>query len=211
MIVNGQIGILGSGTQSLGAGTSAPLRQGNMGDAIVSELHGRDYEATYRRTMYSASNAAGVTTTVGLATTYTGLCLTNPIGSGWNLILRKVGLAAIVAFPAASILGIMAGYNGGTAVTQTTPITPTANYVGAAVGVGLAASSVTLPTAPTLRQILGAGLTGAITVQTTQFQYWDLDGSIILPPGAYAAIFTSTVSGTSGLAASFTWEEVPNP
>ena len=37
----------------------------------------------------------------------------------------------------------------------------------------------------------------------------DLEGSVVLPPGAYAIIATSTVSGTSGFWGSYTWEEVP--
>jgi hypothetical protein len=36
-----------------------------------------------------------------------------------------------------------------------------------------------------------------------------MEGSVILPPGAYAAIYTSTVSGAGSLAASFQWEEIP--
>jgi hypothetical protein len=36
----------------------------------------------------------------------------------------------------------------------------------------------------------------------------DLEGSIVIPPGGYAAIFTSTASGAAGMMASLAWEEV---
>lgn len=199
-----------TGPASSSDGAVGNLRLGRQNESIIQQLHGRYYETTFRGNMCSGANAAGVVTTVGLATTYTGLCLTNPVGSGVNAVLNKVGATALVVFPAAAILGIMAGYNPATAVTQTTPITPTNNFVGAAAGKCLLASSVTLPTAPTLRAVIAAGLTGAITVETLAKPILvDLEGSIILPPGGYAAWFTSTVSGAAGAAFSFQWEEVP--
>lgn len=199
------IGSVGPGTYQDG-GTPA-VRLGRSGEIVVDELHGRYYESVYRGNVYSGGNVGGVVTTVGVATTYTGLCLSNPPGSGANLVVLKVGLAFIVAWPAASLVGIMTGFSG-TAVTQTTPITPARNLVGGGAGIGLLASSVTLPVAPTVRQMLLGGLTGAITVQTAAPAMFDLEGSIVLPPGGFAAVFTSTISGAAGMGASFTWEEV---
>jgi hypothetical protein len=56
---------------------------------------------------------------------------------------------------------------------------------------------------------LYTGLTGAITVTPGFLNQIDLEGSIILPPGGFAAIYTSTVSGAASLWASMQWEEVP--
>ena len=53
-----------------------------------------------------------------------------------------------------------------------------------------------------------AGLTGATTTVPYIPGVIDLEGSIILPPGAYCAFYTSTVSGTAGASFSFQWEEV---
>ena len=96
-----QVGPLTS-TSSIAAGQQVVQRAGNMGEQIISELHGRYYETSYRRALFNAANQAAATTTVGLATTYTGLCLSNPVGSPVNLVLNKVGYAFIVAFPAAA-------------------------------------------------------------------------------------------------------------
>jgi hypothetical protein len=209
MLIQNQVGPLAT-SSSLAAGLQAVGRAGNMGDAIVSELHGRYYEATYRRAMFNAA-ITGQITTVGLATTYTGLCLSNPVGSTVNVVINKVGFAFIVAFAAGATIGLMTGYNAGTNVTHTTPVTPRNQFFGVgASGVALVDSSATLPTAPTLNTILAAGLTGAITtVPLIGPSVVDLEGSIILPAGAYCAFYTSTVSGAAAGAFSFSWEEVP--
>jgi hypothetical protein len=210
MLIQPQVGPLASAT-SLAAGQQPAARAGNMGDLIVSELHGRYYEAAYRRSMFNAANQAGQTTTVGLATTYTGLCLSNPINSTVNLVLNKVGFSFLVAFAAASVIGLMCGFNSGTNVTHTTPGTPRSSFFGAgASGQGLVDTSATLPTAPFVTHTFASGLTGAITTTPLIGQnFCDLEGALILPPGAYAAIYTSTASGASSLIGSFSWEEVP--
>lgn len=202
--------VLAVGPALAASGANLAQRSGNLGDAIVSELHGRYYEQTLRGNMYGGA-ITGQVTTVGLATTYTGLCLSNPVGSGVNLVINKVGIAFLVAFAAAAAVGIMVGYNASTNVTHTTPVTPhnkgNANLAG---GKGLLDSSATLPTAPIVDTILLAGLTGAITTAPDSPDgVFDLEGSIILQPGGYAAIYTSTVSGAASGAFSFSWEEVP--
>src|SRR6266571_5303054 len=92
MLIQPQVGPLAT-TASLAAGQQPAARAGNMGDLIVSELHGRYYEGTYRRSMFNAANQTGVVTTAALATTFTGLCLSNPINSTVNLVLEKIGIA----------------------------------------------------------------------------------------------------------------------
>lgn len=206
----GQVGPLTS-TSSIAAGQQVAQRAGNMGEQIVSELHGRYYEASYRRTLFNAANQAAATTTVGLATTYTGLCLSNPVGSTVNVVLNKVGYSFIVAFAAASAVGLMCGYNSGTNVTHTTPGTPRSNFFGVgSAGSALVDTAATLPTAPVVTHLFASGLTGAITTgELISGETVDLEGSVILPPGAYAAIYTSTASGASGFLGSFQWEEIP--
>ena len=212
MIIQGQVGPLAT-SASLAAGTQPNLRQGNMGDMIVSELHGRYYETAYRRNQFWASNPTGVTTTAttsGSTTAIVGINISNPINSPVNLVLNKLGYAFTVAFAAASNIALGVGYNSGTNVTHTTPLTVRNGYVGVgAAGYGLVDSSVTFPTAPNFLHTIGSGLTGAIT--TTPYLEGDLDleGSIILPPGAYAGIFTTAAGGASGFFGSFGWEEVP--
>lgn len=211
MQIQPQVGTIAT-TTSLGNGTLAPnVRAGNMGELIKSDLQPRYYESNYRRAMFNAANQATTATTAGLATTYTGLVLSNPIGSTVNLIVTKVGYSFGVAFTAAAAIGVMVGYNSGTNVTHTTPSTPRSSFVGVgAAGVGLVDVAATLPTAPVVHTIFGTGLTGAITTEeAVSAEIVDMEGSIILPPGAYAAIYTSTASGAASFIGSIAWTEVP--
>ena len=202
MIIEGLVG-----PSKAADGTKPPARLGNTGEQIVQDLHARFYESTLRKTVFSGATA-GVTTSVGLATTHTGLCLTNPIGSTVNLVLNIVGIGELVAPAATMAIGLAAGFNSATAVTQTTPIAPASTFIGGGPGVGLLASAVTLPTAPTLRTIFGAVGTGAITTYGLVADVNSVDGTFIIPPGGYLCTFTSTASGASGMAFSFKWEEV---
>lgn len=209
MIIQGRVGPQAS-TSSLASATNPEMRLGNMGELITSGLHGPYYESAYRRALFSVANTSAVTSTVGTSTTYVGLALSNPIGSTVNLVLSRCSVAAIVAFTAAATIGIMTGYNSSTNVTHTTSVTPRNQFTGVgSAGQGLADSSATLPTTPVLNTVLGAALTGAITVSVQYLGIYDIGGSIILPPGAYAAVYTSTASGASGLQCSFLWEEIP--
>lgn len=210
MLTQAQVGPIAS-TTSIAPGTQVPSRAGQLGDAIVSKLQGDYYEPCYRRASFGAANQAARVTTVGLATTYNGLCLSNPVGSTVNLVLKFIGWAFPVAPAADLVVGLMLGYNSGTNVTHSTPITPRSNFFGVGASpVGLVDEVATLPTAPILSKIFGKIDTGAITLQTQGAPgFVDLKGNVILPPGAYAAIFTSSVANTAGFLGSIDWDEVP--
>jgi len=203
--LQGQIG--GNAAQNKGSQPNN-LRYGATGEVVVQELHGRYYEAAVRNTQFSGANIAAVTTTAGFATTLAGFCLTNPIGSTVNLVVNKVSWAELVAQTAALLLGIQTGYSASTAVIQTTPLAPLSNFVGQPAGVGLIASTVVMPVAPTRLILLGSLTTGAITTQIGGGNVIDLEGSIVIPPGGYAAFYTSAASAASSLAFGMQWEEV---
>jgi hypothetical protein len=209
------LGVIGAGSSSTRAATSgltAAMALGPQQDALTSKLHGDLYEAVARKISYHGANQAGQTTTVGLATTYTGLCLSNPNGSGKNVVINRVGYAFIVAFAAGAGVGLMVGYSG-TDVTHTTPGSPRSNFIDAnygTAGVAKIDTAATLPATPVVHTLFASGLTGAITtVPHVGPNFIDFEGGIILPPGGFAAIYTSTASGTNGMLASFAWEEVP--
>lgn len=205
--INGVVG--GSAAQTTGTNpTNLALRVGPTSELIIDELHGRYYETTVRKAMFSGSNLAGVTTTAAFATTYTGYCLSNPIASTVNLVLTKVSYTPVVAQTAALILGIMTGYSSSTNVTHTTALVPLSNFVGQPAGTGLIDSSATLPIAPTRLILLDTLLTGAITTTTSGGRLIDMEGSVVIPPGGFAAFYTSAASVASSLAFSMMWEEV---
>src|SRR6266849_5565966 len=96
--IQGQVG-----PQVLSDGATAVVRLDRSGAEVIQELHGRYYETAFRKAVFSGGNAAGVTTTVGTATTYTGLCLSNPVGSPVNLVLNKVNVDFAVAAAAVAV------------------------------------------------------------------------------------------------------------
>ena len=208
MIIQGQVGQ--PTTTTISAGSTPPVRQGQLGDVIVSELHGRYYETAYRRNMYTATLTAGTTTSAALATTFTGFLLLNPNNSQVNLVINKVGYSFLVAFTAAAAIGLQVGNQSTAALsgltTTNTVVRP--NFVGAGIGTALTYSAATT-TGPVLQQIFGSGLTGAITTTPAVYSYFDLEGSLILPPGAWVGSYTSTASGASGMLMSIQYEEVP--
>jgi hypothetical protein len=211
MLIQGQVGPIVQ-TSSIGQGTPSPLRQGNMGDAIVSELHGRYYEAAYRRAIFSAANIAAVAT-VALTTTasYTGLYLGNNIGNTVNLVLLKCSYATSVAVPTAGFVALETGYISSANITVGGAITAANSFigVGASAQAVAGAGSATLPVAPAARLFLSNANTAATTAGNIYApQVCDLEGSIILPPGAFVA-FATFATNTAAWWFSFMWEEVP--
>ena len=88
MLIQGQVGQ--PTTTSISYGANPTLRQGQLGDLVVSELHGRYYETTYRRNMFTAALPSGTTTSAALATAHTGLILLNPNNSQVNFVINKI-------------------------------------------------------------------------------------------------------------------------
>lgn len=203
-------GLVGpASTTSLGVGTTPILRAGQLGELIVQELHGRYYETNYRSNMFYAATTAVVTTTVGLATTYTGLCLSNPVNSTVNLVIDQASMMqSVIQSTQVEAYALATGFNGSTNVTHTTPVTPKSCLVGSsAVPNALADVSATLPTAPLYTMFITN--TGTATADSTGNQVVDIGGSIILKPGAYICWVTPAQASVAGMWFSFHWEEVP--
>lgn len=207
MLIQGQVGPI-SVTSSVAAGVQAPIRQGNMGEQIVSELHGRYAEATYRRAVYSIFNAAGVTHVAGsAAASYIGIAIGNPASSTVNVHVLQFAWVNIVALAAISTVGIQHGTG-----TITAALTPVNRYIGGAAGQCLATGGQNpMPSAMTVNQVFATvGSTLALTSwQPGVVNFVDLGGSIILPPNTFLASYMLSASGASGFQGGFVWEEVP--
>lgn len=179
-------------------------RFGKQGEQLASELHARYYEQTYRGNVFSlCTQGTGVTTTAALATTWTGLGLANPVGSGVNLVLNKFGCAQFAAGAAATI-GIMGG-----AGVIASSLAPQSRIIGAGTvskANGSAGATISTP-------LLIASFGGLGSVATTAYGlvngiFVDLEGSIVVPPGSFIASYTSVIT-TSALQFHYVWEEVP--
>jgi hypothetical protein len=189
--------------------SSVPIvnRAGKQGDVMVSELHGRYYETTYRGNMYYAASQALVTTTVGLATTYTGLCIINPITSLRNAVVNKASMMqSVIQSVQIEAFAIAVGYNATTAVTNTTPLAVHNTNPSLPVGAVQASISAGLPTAPFYAVFVENTTTATANASGNVI---DLEGSLILPPGGYAMWVTPAQASVAGMWFSFQWEEVP--
>jgi hypothetical protein len=197
-----------SGVQQVGDSATITTRADKQGAVCVTELNARYYEHTYRGRGFSVAIQAVATTTVGLATTYTGLCLANPTKSNANLVLTKLSMMQSVAQATQpEAYAIAFGFNNTTEVTLTAAATVQSTLIGSG---GLpqakAATSATLPTAPLYGYFVGA--TSTATANPTG-NTPDLEGSWILPPGGYACWVTPAQASVAGLWFSFSWIEVP--
>lgn len=182
--------------------TNVQFRQGSLGETIVSGLHGDFYEQSYRGNSFAVASQAAVTTTAGLATTWTGLAIYNPTGSGVNAVILRFCCAQF-AVGAASAIGIMTGSGAATGT-----LVPRSRVVGAPTGKVLASAGATIAT-PVLEEVYGqVGSLATTGYGLTPGIVAPVKGSLIVPPGFYAASYTS-VATTSSLLFSFLWEEVP--
>lgn len=183
-------------------GTNALLRVGAQSDLINSNLHGPYYEQGYRGNMFRIANQAAVSTTAGLATTWTGLAISNPAGSGVNAVINYFTVSQVAAGVAGAV-GIMTG-----AGAAAGSLVPKNAIIGGPTGKVIASAGATIAT-PVLDITLGS----IGSVATTAYGLaagidMDLQGSIIVPPGFYAASYT-TAATTTALIFGFQWEEVP--
>ena len=173
-----------------------------LGEVILTGNYGDLYEVASRGRLYSACNQAVVSTTAGLATTFTGLAIANPATSGVNLVMRTFHCAQVAAGVACAI-GVMTG-SGAAAGALTTR---NGKVGGAASSATTASAGATIAT-PVLERVLGSlgslATTGYGIENTVVF---DLQGSIIVPPGFYIASYTSAIV-TSALQFAFVWEEL---
>lgn len=184
------------------SGSNALLRMGAQSDLINSNLHGVYYEQAYRGNIFRIANQAAVSTTAALATTWTGLAISNPAGSGVNAVINLFTCAQFAAGTAGAI-GIMTG--SGAAAGS---LVPKNAIIGGPTGKVTASAGATIAT-PVLDIVVGNlgsvattgyGLSSAIS--------FDMEGSIIVPPGFYAASYT-TAATTTALIFGFQWEEIP--
>ncbi len=186
-----------------------PARGTKEGALVVSQIQADYGEWALRGQIFVAANQAATTTSAALTTTQLGLCINNPAGSGKNLVMLHVGYSNGAAPTALAHIGIQGGYAAAGVVTHTTPLTVQNAFLNGAAGVGKADAACTTVGTPVILLALGTmPITGATAqVVTPPFTglYYDLKGSIIVPPGGWVALYTST---QVSMIASMMWAEV---
>jgi hypothetical protein len=187
------------------AGVGLPVLVDSSGKLITAG-GGKYREAALSGRIFAVANQAAVITTAGLAATYTGLAVCNPLTSGKKAILCGFSYGAGVAVTVAASIGIMVGTG---CAAATAVITIQNRLTNGPASAMLADDAVVFTVAPVLHQLIATGWTEATTAGTLSGPHWvDLDGSLVLAPGGYVAAYTSAIVTGASLLFSFMWEEV---
>jgi len=215
------------------SGSLLPAQLEVQGSQWVSERHGRYYASAYGTparvspataavagSFFRGSNQTGATLSAGLATTYTGLCLSNPatpLGSAAvNLIVRYVTGTIIIAPAGELALGLITGWLAAGVTVHTTPLNTkiTPAYVGAAPTGGSIAQPASGANLDAACTIVGTPLwdrwiaAGPASTNNVSF-YVDLGDDTIIPPGGYIAIGANATGPSAGFLGTYGWEELP--
>ena len=225
-------------TQSIAPGTVVAMRSGNLGDTIVSELHGRFYEQTYRGNVYSAglvtltsiANATftiadGASGTLATAVTSTPVVgIWNPASSTINAVILQANLnIAITALTATGAGGFeWIVYAGNTSISTATNTAVNRKLLAVSGAQcrnvsGLALTGLTNTGVALGASILNGGPIYNVSEVATAAGFHTLatssveniDGSIILPPGGILALYATTTPVALSAISGLLWEEVP--
>lgn len=212
MLIQGQIGA--PSAQSLAAGTTPAVRLGQLGDVVVSELHGRFYETNYRGALFSTFvNALTISSThntpLAAGTGTPIVSLHNPVGSGKNLSLVRIQQSLSSGTPAGPLIwNIVPNPQNITAAPNAVAFNSASLQQAGSVSRIWNNTAVTGSTAGVAFRNAGgmAAIAAGAGVNTYTEMY---DGALIVPPGFMIAL-TSTGTGTSHLLNVYAeWEEIP--
>ena len=208
MIIEGK-----PGPVTLQDGAMAAVRLGKDGALAAQDAHGRYQEAVYRGNVFTACNVAAQALSVALTTTYTGLVIANPIGSGKNLVILSANFIQSAAPSSFAALFLIAGGSSTGILTHTTPLAAPGiqkALVGSGAGIANVSSVATADSAATTVNpyyavaLSPANATGTLPV-AAQPAFPDLGGIMMVAPGGWIAIGALTVATGFG---SFIWEEI---
>ncbi|MFH1883440.1 MAG: hypothetical protein ABIL62_12100 [Planctomycetota bacterium] len=191
------------GRQSLASGQPGPLRLDASGNLVVSAYGGKYADAALAGRLFSVANQAKVAVTANLATTWTGLGIANPTGSGKNIILHEFGWSSDIVNPAEGVVGLMTTTDSGFAAA----LTARSGFFGTGTSVAYCDDGATIAT-PVLERVCGSTAEGAITTaMQLPVNIYQINGSLVLAPGRAVCTYHS-IGGTASITFHFMWEEV---
>jgi hypothetical protein len=187
--------------------TRAGLGLAPIGDdegiLLVKNGGGKYADAAMNGRLFIASMQTPTTTSTTLNTTFVGLGLCNPTGSGKIIVVHRFSWAATGAITAEALLALATTTDSGFAAD----ITPRCCRFGYATSVAIVDKAGTI-VAPVIEQPITTLGQGAVTVnQMMGWQCADLDGSIILAAGR-AVVTDTTVATGAVMQFGYMWEEV---
>ncbi len=165
------------------------------GDLADAAINGR---------LFTAAMQTPTTTSTTLNTTFVGLGLCNPTGSGKILIVHEFSYAATAALTAEALLALATTTDSGFAAD----ITPRCSRFGYATSVALVDKGATI-VAPVIERIITTLGQAAITASggPNVPNVAKINGGIVLAPGR-ALVTDTTVATGAVMQFGFLWEEV---
>ena len=206
------------GIQKIGDTLATTARAGKAGDMIVSNLHGKYYEAASRGQVFCASTlAAGIVVPFIAATVASKFTLVNPAASGVNVELIDISVQRV---PGTSLItGLGMAFQGPLASTGGYPGTLTVST--GSHGCTLVGSGTVPPcvhySAATHTNVAIANLTPVIwfmnTAATTIIRegpsMFSFDGKFVMPPDTACCLVNSITGTQSAAAVSLTYAAFP--
>jgi len=182
---------------------------GRGGELVVTELHGRYYEQTFRKNVFMAH--AIVTAPVVYTTAAgTGGPLIWNGSSSTNVVVLAVGIGITVVTTVAAALGLTGNTGQTSAPTSTTAIDSRANlFIGGAASNATPYRIGTVTNAGNFFLPLAHLHTGALTVDTTGMGWIDIGGGLVVPPNAWVSLAASATATTTVAQLAIIYEEVP--
>lgn len=219
MLNQGQVG---APAQSLSPGSTPNVRQGQLADLIVSELHGKYYEQAYRGNLFSVgmtSIALSANTITTGATTTPIIGVWNPATSLVNLVLLKAKCVITAAGNSAVAPGAFMWATSVGNISISTGLNPLNRKTLAAAGSQAKGFNISTPLTGltnalqlqhaaafgTLVAAQGATASPIISGDGVE----EFDGALIIPPGGVLALLNTVSTTTISVSSLLMWEEVP--
>lgn len=197
------VGDVGERNVSLGA-VNQKVRLDRQGAIVSSNLHGRYTEQALRGNLFGVSSQAAVATTAALAGTWTGLCVSNPSTSGYNIAILEFGGSLSVAGSDDGSMGLL----GCTIAAPASNVTIKNMKMGDRASIAIADDGATIVGGYVIGAPFAYGLGATNLVNQTGTFAWHLDGKLIVPPGYTVGTYTTTAT-TAAFIFYFIWEEIP--
>ena len=188
------------------AGVGLPVLVDSSG-RLLSDGEGAFAQAVRDGDCFYGANQTGCVWTVELATTYTGLCVSNPLNSGKIASILAAGYSEIVAPTGINDAWLAGGYHASTDVVAGVAGTARNLRLGGAAGACKVWTGATLPVAPTYILPIQTGHTAtALSGGSPCLQM--ITGIIQVPPGAFVIIACFTIGVAVGAKGAILWREV---
>lgn len=197
------VGDVGERNVALGA-VNQKARLDRQAGLMVSNLHGKYTEQALRGNLFGVSNQAAVATTAALAGAWTGLCVSNPSTSNFDLAILEFGGSLSVAGSDDGSMGLL----GATIAAPASNVTIKNMKMGDRASIAIADDGATIVGGYVIGAPFAYGIGATNLVNQTGTFAWKLDGALIVPPGHTVATYTTTAT-TAAFIFYFIWEEIP--